>query len=82
VVCFYRQDGSFAGRVLTESDGFFSFMGLTPGNYIARPDTVQLHKLRMIATPASIPFHIANSMEGDVADGLEILLEYLPEEEE
>ena len=81
MICFYRPDGSLAGRMQTESDGFFSFTGLTPGNYIARADTVQLDKLRMTATPAGIPFHITNSMEGDVADGLEFKLEYLKEEE-
>jgi hypothetical protein len=81
VICIYRQNGSLAGRVVTEPDGFFSFMGLAPGNYIASADTIQLHKLGIKATPANIPFHISKTMEGDIADGLEFKLEYLKEEE-
>ena len=31
-VCFYNSDSLLAGRVLSESDGFFSFLGLKPGD--------------------------------------------------
>jgi hypothetical protein len=74
-VCFYREDSSLVAHVLTEADGFFSFIGLVPGNYTARIDAAQLRKLGMTALPAAIPFHIADSREGDVVDGLEFLLQ-------
>lgn len=35
------QNSNIAGRTLSESDGYFSYMGLAPGDYIARIDTAQ-----------------------------------------
>ena len=61
-------------RTLTESDGFFSYIGLPPGNYTASIDSVQLHKLHLIAAPVFIPIHMSQNREGDVADGLEFKL--------
>lgn len=71
----YRQDESVAARIQSEEDGFFSYMGLAPGNYTARVDTVQLHTLGMTSLPAVKPFHIAKSMEGDIVDGMEFILQ-------
>jgi hypothetical protein len=71
----YRQDESVAARIQSEEDGFFSYMGLAPGNYTARVDTVQLHKLGMTALPTVKPFHIAISREGDIVDGMEFFLQ-------
>jgi hypothetical protein len=74
-VDFFDDKGVFFARTMTESDGFFSFLGLPPGDYTARIDTAQLRKLDMHATPAGIPFNMARSIDGDVRDGLEFLLE-------
>lgn len=74
IVGIYQNDSTLVARILTESDGFFSFIGLTPGSYTARIDTSQLLKLRFTASPAVIPFHIKRSKDGDVADGLDFQL--------
>lgn len=74
LVCFYRSDLSLAGRVLTESDGYYSYMGLKPGKYIARIDPEQLKKIRMIASPESIPVNINANRDGDIVDGLDFRL--------
>lgn len=74
VVCIYREDNSLAARLLSESDGFFSFSSLAPGNYIARIENAQLLTLGLTASPASIPFHITGNKEGDVVDTLEFRL--------
>jgi hypothetical protein len=71
IVNFYAGDTLLIGRTLTEQDGFFSFMGLTPGSYIAALDTAQLHLLDFEAVPVSISFTIANSEEGVIADGFQ-----------
>ncbi|MGF6844991.1 hypothetical protein QFZ51_000226 [Chitinophaga sp. W3I9] len=75
VVCIYSEDGSLAARLLSESDGFFSFNGLAPGNYIARIEHAQLLTLGMTASPAFIPFYITGNEEGDVVDTLEFRLQ-------
>jgi hypothetical protein len=72
-VCIFREDGSMAACILTESDGYFNFMGLGPGKYTAQLDKTQVHNLRMKVTPLSIPFQITKNKDGDVVDGLEFV---------
>ena len=72
-VCIFREDGTMAACVLTESDGYFNFMGLGPGKYTAELDKTQVHNLRMKVTPLTIPFKISTNKEGDVVDGLEFI---------
>jgi len=74
IVCFYNESGTLVGRTLTESDGYFSFLGLPPGNYTARVDTNQLRKINMISSPETIPFELMRNIDGDVVDGLEFVL--------
>ncbi|NVO21345.1 MAG: SPOR domain-containing protein [Bacteroidetes bacterium] len=79
VVCFFNEAGKLAGRTLSETDGYFSFLGLPPGKYTARIDSGQLKKINMISSPVSLPFEMHKSVDGDVVDGLEfILLSTLP----
>jgi hypothetical protein len=72
-VCIYREDGSMAACLLTESDGYFNFMGLAPGKYTAELDKTQIRNLRMKVTPQTIPFQISNNKDGDVIDELEFV---------
>jgi hypothetical protein len=74
IVNFYRSDSKLVARTLTESDGYFSYLGLAPGEYEARIDTVQLKRVNMTASPLSLPFTISAGIDGDVADGLEFIL--------
>ena len=69
IVDIYNTEGLLVGKTLSESDGYFSYMGLTPGNYVVKIDAAQLQKLSMQASPA-IPFIIKAKKEGDVADGM------------
>ena len=74
IVGIYQNDSILVARILTESDGFFSFTGLAPGSYTARIDTNQLLKLKLTASPAVIPFHIVPNNDGDMVDDLEFQL--------
>ena len=74
IVNFYKGDSTLAGRTITESDGYFSFVGLTPGNYTAVIDKTQLNKLNMIAVPGILPITIKINKEGDVVDGLKFII--------
>jgi len=75
VVCFYRGDRSLAGQAITEADGSFDFSGLAPGSYTAELSSGQLEKLRMTCRPRTLPFKISPKIDGDVAEGLEFILE-------
>ena len=75
LVCFYRSDKSMAGQAITEADGSFDFTGLAPGNYTAEVSSGQLEKLHMICRPWTLAFKISADKNGDVADGLEFILQ-------
>ncbi|MCE5345627.1 MAG: SPOR domain-containing protein [Bacteroidales bacterium] len=74
IVTFYDSNHRLAGKTLTEDDGYYSYLGLAPGNYLVRVDTIQLRKLRMISEPEYLEFNIATGIDGDVADGLDFIL--------
>ena len=74
-VNFYRNDSIFVGHTFTESDGYFSYLGLAPGSYTVRPDTIQLRKIKMVAYPGYLPVNILGIKDGDIVDGLEFVFE-------
>jgi len=62
------------GETLSESDGYISFMGLEPGDYVARIDSVQLSNLNYTVLPKQKEFTIKMSKEGDIVNGLDFIL--------
>lgn len=73
-VIFRKEDGTTCAKVYSETDGYFSFSGLLPGNYTASVDTAQLQRLGMTVSPVSIPFSVSQHVEGDVVEGLKFVL--------
>ena len=59
---------------LSESDGYLYYMGLEPGEYVARIAPEQLKNLNMTATPGLIPFKINRTVDGDIVRGLDFIL--------
>jgi hypothetical protein len=73
IVKFYRK-GKLVAKVMTESDGYFNYIGFTPGNYTAEIDKSQLEMLNLSPTPGNIPFTIRAGREGDFVEGLTMVL--------
>lgn len=71
IINFYKKDLKLTGRTITEEDGYFSYFGLTPGEYNVRIDSIQLRRLNMESSPDSINFNITANTEGDFVDGLD-----------
>ena len=61
-------------ETLSESDGYFYYMGLKPGKYVARVDTNQLNQLELKATPPKIEFTIKAVKDGDIVSGTDFVL--------
>ena len=61
-------------ETLTESDGYLYYIGLAPGEYVARIDPEQLNNLSMTTTPGLIPFKINQSVQGDMVSGVDFVL--------
>jgi hypothetical protein len=74
-VSFYNNDSVLVASTLSETDGYFNFLGLSPGRYTAIIDSSQLHKLQMSATPTILLFNIQASKEGNVVDNLKFVLQ-------
>ena len=74
IVNFFNSDNIVTGRVLTEEDGYFSYFGLTPGDYSVTVDTAQLGRLNLTSDPASLTFTIKTDLEGDYVEGLDFTL--------
>jgi cell division protein FtsN len=74
IVNFHRPDDVVIGRVLTEEDGYYSYFGLTPGDYYVAVDTAQLRRLNLTSDPASLTFTIKTDLEGDYVEGLDFTL--------
>ena len=78
IVNIYNSDSILVAHLLTESDGFFDFIGLAPGEYTASIDSAQLAKLQMTSSPA-LSFKISQNEEGDIVNNLEFTLYAAPE---
>jgi len=56
---------------LSESDGYYNYLGLKPGNYMVRVDDSQLSKLDYQSTPQMHEVFIKVSEEGTIVEGLD-----------
>jgi hypothetical protein len=61
-------------ETMSESDGYIYYMGLEPGDYIAKIDHQQLSYLNMTALPQMIKIKVNQNKEGDVITGLDFIL--------
>jgi len=68
------EKGNVVKRILSESDGYFNYLGLLPGKYTMRPDTAQLHRLGYTTQPESFDFTIGPSVYGDIIDDVNFTL--------
>ncbi|OFY65325.1 MAG: hypothetical protein A2Y71_05595 [Bacteroidetes bacterium RBG_13_42_15] len=78
IVSFFDDNLNPVAKTLTEDDGYFSYFGLTSGKYNVRIDTAQLRTLNMTSTPDTLQFTIAGGIDGDIADGLDFVLNIIP----
>jgi len=74
LINIFDQNNRLAGKTLSEPDGFYSYLGLVPGTYEARVDSVQLVKLHLVSVPEKQKLTIKKGPNGDIAEGLDFLL--------
>jgi len=75
LIKFYEKNSNkVVAETLSESDGYIYYMGLTPGEYVARVDSVQLSKLNFTVDPPQIDFSVKATEDGDIIEGLDFVL--------
>ena len=74
IINILDENGNRVTRILSEADGYFTYLGLKPGNYTARIDEEQMKNLDYKAS-APIEFKIQVDEYGDIVDTLEFVLE-------
>ncbi|MDP3441418.1 MAG: hypothetical protein Q8T08_01025, partial [Ignavibacteria bacterium] len=75
LVKFYNKNSTkVVAETLSESDGYIDYMGLEPGEYVARVDAEQLSNLDFKADPPQIDFTIKTLEEGDIVGGIDFVL--------
>ena len=74
IIAIYDDANRLVMRTVSESDGYFNYLGLAPGNYTVRVDPGQLAKLHLKSKPEFVPIVIKQGTDGDVADGIDLLL--------
>ncbi|HMI02268.1 MAG TPA: hypothetical protein VK541_07290 [Pedobacter sp.] len=79
IVNFYNDKSVVIASTLAESEGYFNYLGLLPGNYSARIDSAGLKKLNIVAVSGSLPFTIIPDIEGTVIDTLMFVVERIDE---
>lgn len=72
LVNIFSENDSLVTTIQSESDGYFSYLGLIPGKYMLKVDTLQLRLLEMTADEKEI--FINPCVEGDIIDAGNIVL--------
>ena len=75
LINIFDSKNNKVASVLSEGDGYFSYLGLKPGKYIAQIDQKQIDQLDFTSSPGSITFEIETSEYGDIVDDLEFTIE-------
>lgn len=78
LINLYNDKSKLIARTVSETDGYFTYMGLMPGNYSASIDTTQLSKLELVSSHPEFRFTIVRNIEGSLVDGLTFVLKQKP----
>jgi len=73
-VSILGENGEFITETISESDGYWTWMGLVPGKYTVMIDTTQLSRIGMVSDPGFINFSIDPLEDGDIKYGLDFIL--------
>ncbi|HRQ30015.1 MAG TPA: hypothetical protein PLU49_08060 [Saprospiraceae bacterium] len=71
----YSESDELVHKGLTEKDGYFNFMGLSPGKYKIKLDDRQLQALSLNKPETDFGFEVKAIPEGDFIDGLVLYLQ-------
>ncbi|MBL4746074.1 MAG: carboxypeptidase regulatory-like domain-containing protein [Flavobacteriaceae bacterium] len=68
------EKGHVVAEILSESDGYFSYLGLKPGKYKVRIDQNQLKNIEVESSPLLHSIVVKTLLDGDVIEGLDFII--------
>lgn len=68
------EQGNTVAETLSESNGYYNYLGLKPGIYTVQIDPDQLDKLEYLSKPLPQKVVIKASVDGDIIDGLDFVI--------
>jgi len=71
LINIYDQDSTRVKQIMSERDGYYTFLGLAPGEYYAKLDPAQMKKLGWKHEPEYRKFTVSPSEWGDIVDGID-----------
>lgn len=74
LINIYNADSVLVKQIMSEQDGYYTFLGLAPGAYFATIDSVQMEKLGWNHEPGFRKFSIMPSEWGDIVDGIDFTI--------
>ncbi|MCD4679370.1 MAG: hypothetical protein K8S00_03180 [Bacteroidales bacterium] len=70
----WDKKGDKVAETLSERDGYYSYLGLKPGDYIIRVDEEQLANLNYQSAPLVKNISVKVSVDGDIVEGVDFIL--------
>ena len=70
------KEGNKVAETLSERDGYYSYLGLNPGEYTVRIDEKQLQKLGYQASPSAHKITIKALVDGAIIDELDFTIQF------
>ena len=74
LINIFNLEDELVKKIMSENDGYFTFLGLAPGDYYASLDSTQMTKLGWSFKPEMIAFSIQPSEWGDIVDGIDFTI--------
>ncbi|HRZ48948.1 MAG TPA: SPOR domain-containing protein [Bacteroidales bacterium] len=71
----FTSEGVLVARTVSENDGYFTFLGLAPGDYHITLDSSQLRRSGLWSATPFVPFSIKPDPNGDILYGIDFLIE-------
>jgi hypothetical protein len=73
LINIYNKDGVIVAQTISEQDGYFSYLGLAPGDYSIKPDPAQAKKLGLTFSSTNSRVKIKATLKGDIISGIDFI---------
>jgi hypothetical protein len=74
----FNERRVLVAKILSETDGFYSYMGLPKGTFTIKPDATQLMKLNLQNPAGEFKCIVKSSINGDTYTNIDFMLEAVP----